>query len=432
MPIYDRDIAQEENAIAGLNDLTPIYKSPKQVPGSDTSDTAGKRWVKVNEGNIVGDDPSGGEVSLSDAPVVPQDKSKIISDESVKATTEKSIKTQLEGKTDSNLVNNASKILGDSTGLADVIAKLDAGIDKQESKRDSVKLMMFGLSMLSGEGMARSVQVANSVGGFNKQRIDELYDQRKTIQDRVSKEALDNTFGASGSGDSSVFGDTYVDPDGNKYFKYKDQAGYEGPDGEKVLKLPSGTVKQTSQSADLPSSVLKSINTLTTEADDADGQAEQFEFVKEDILANPAGSEGIFGTISESVKNTFGWQGGTSQWKVNYRRLKNETAIDQLPPGVASDRDIAIVMEGFPKENWDQNQLISWINGYQKLLKYNASYKRFRSQWIEENRGKTKGMRKAWEESETYKEWTKQNVQAPNPSSGKKLTTKSGISYTIE
>ena len=129
---------------------------------------------------------------LGQQTVDPEASSGVPSDNQVAATTSKAVKAQLEGKTDAQTVQSASQWMGDSTGLADAITKLDAGIEKQESRRDSMKLMMFGLSMLSGAGINSSIQAANAVGGFNKQRIDQLYSQRKEIQDRVTAKALND------------------------------------------------------------------------------------------------------------------------------------------------------------------------------------------------------------------------------------------------
>ena len=48
-------------------------------------------------------------------------------------------------------------------------------------RENAVKLMMFGAALLSGEGFAGAAQAANSVGNFNKERIDALYADRKKM-----------------------------------------------------------------------------------------------------------------------------------------------------------------------------------------------------------------------------------------------------------
>ena len=67
---------------------------------------------------------------------------------------------------------------------------LQTAIDKETNKRDGMKLMAFGLSMLAGEGINSSIDAANSVGSFNKEKLDDLWDQRNEIQERVNDKVL--------------------------------------------------------------------------------------------------------------------------------------------------------------------------------------------------------------------------------------------------
>ena len=340
--------------------------------------------------------------------VDPEAQSGTPSDTQVANTTAETVETQLAGKADKKIIKSASQWMGDSTGLADAIVKLDAGIEKQENRRDAMKLMIFGLGMLSGEGINASIQAANQVGSFNEKRINALYDQRKTIQDRVTKSALDQAIPGStaSAGSPDVFGDTYKGSDGRLYSKRKD-----GTYIDREGNPPSSDVTLTktgAEGADLPASVLKSIDTLHTEAEDLEINSDKLNRVINDIDSF-GGAEGIFGTVSEFTKNVFGWQGGTSEWKKRYQDFRNSSVIANLPPGVASDRDIAIAREGFPDQNWDKEQLKSWMRGYQKLTRYQATYKRAIADWKEKNRGRTAGFRKAWENSPEYLEWKEFN-----------------------
>ena len=166
------------------------------------------------EGQAISATPPGvvdGSASTGiDAPVEPE----VPIDEQIDNATKESVMNVVEGTVDKKVAKAASEIIGDSTGLADVIAKLDAGIEKQESRRDSMKLMMFGLSLLSGDGFSGAANAANAVGNFNSQRIDELYSQRKQIQDRVTKTALDSALPspvtATKSSASNVYEKPYV------------------------------------------------------------------------------------------------------------------------------------------------------------------------------------------------------------------------------
>ena len=425
------DTATEEVAVSGN---PAVDESATPAPAANNNEAATTIvWSDEGEAPTAATEqtPAYAEGAVDDQVVggdAPAATTEVASDERIDAATTEGATAELEQHTDKDTAEKAGKIIGESnsaaTALERLIVESEKNIRSLEDKRRNMKLLALGLSLLGGKSSAQAAQIANSIAGSSDERIAAMYAERGKLMDQARKAV----FGDTGKGDS-VFGDTYVDGEGNLYYKYKDRAGYEGPDGP-VQNLPAGSVKQGTQGADLPASVQKSVNTLIDDADANDTNAERFDYIIEDIDEH-GGAEGIFGQVGEFLKNTFGWQGGTSEWKTKYRDLKNSTAINNLPPGVASDRDIQIVMAGFPDEHWDKEQLKSWIKGYQKLLRYQASYKRFRADWMTEHRGRQAGMREAWVESETYKEWTQANVQTDEGGSGETQTTSTGVTYKV-
>jgi hypothetical protein len=101
--------------------------------------------------------------------------------------------------------------------------------------------------------------------------------------------------------------------------------------------------------------------------------------------ANRAGnySVGIFGTVDEwFTQNITGDPDDTEMIKQNYRDLKNKIVIQGLPPGVASDRDIAIAREGWPGPNVSPAYLAAFLRGVQKLEVLNYAYNMHKSMHI--------------------------------------------------
>ena len=99
--------------------------------------------------------------------------------------------------------------------------------------------------------------------------------------------------------------------------------------------------------------------------------AQRFEQAAPDMLAGR-----IAGGLGEWAKGMLGGEDELTQLKTEYKQLRNSSVIQQLPPGVASDRDIAIAMEGWPRDTADPMHIASFMRGMQKL----AAIDRARSQ----------------------------------------------------
>lgn len=93
--------------------------------------------------------------------------------------------------------------------------------------------------------------------------------------------------------------------------------------------------------------------------------------------------QGIYGTIDTWYKQTIsGKQGDLDKLKTEYNALKNEQVIKNLPPGVASDRDIAIAQEGWPPANANAEYLASFLRGVQKMQTIKFAEQMHRNNYI--------------------------------------------------
>ena len=300
-------------------------------------------------------------------PVVdPEAPSGVPSDTQVANTTEASVATQVEGKTDPTTSKAAAKWMGESNSYADATMNLSDKIDKAETKRDSIKMMMFGLSMLNGEGINRSIQAANSVGRYNEQQINDLYSQRKAIQNQLVKPAASS---------SDEFSQGWIGDDGNVYFSPS-----EVPQGV-TIKGKAGTVDV----GDLPARLQGQVNTAQERIDNAKRTLAGIEQIRH--YEPEGGWSGIFGFGAKSVQDIFGSQDKANTWRTKVSGLLNQIALADLPPGAASDKDVALVLKGVPSNFANKEQLESFMLGVEKLNDYLIEYNQAQVNYIYDNRG---------------------------------------------
>ena len=82
--------------------------------------------------------------------------------------------------------------------------------------------------------------------------------------------------------------------------------------------------------------------------------------------------------------------------KQDFRKEINQLVIDNLPPGVASDRDIQIARMGYPPEWADAAYLSSYIRGLQKIRVLETAFYRHKGMYLSANEN-PKGITGDWE-----------------------------------
>jgi hypothetical protein len=136
----------------------------------------------------------------------------------------------------------------------------------------------------------------------------------------------------------------------------------------------------------LPEQAKKDINTSAVAAGAAKQQAAQFN----SLATRLQESGGGFGALSrgtEWFKKATGNEDYVTQLRQEFTRLRNSAAVQSLPPGPATDRDIALVLEGFPAATADAGTMASFLRGMAKLQDITASTENARVDWLANNRG---------------------------------------------
>ena len=92
---------------------------------------------------------------------------------------------------------------------------------------------------------------------------------------------------------------------------------------------------------------------------------------------------GIMGTAEQWIaENITGNMDDVAALKKDVTRLFNTGVINSLPPGVASDRDIAIAKQGWPGPNVKPEYLESFLRGMQKLAVIESARQMHRSNYL--------------------------------------------------
>ena len=113
-------------------------------------------------------------------------------------------------------------------------------------------------------------------------------------------------------------------------------------------------------------------------ADQAAGRALELA----DNLDKEGGGYGAFSTAGEWLKRATGNQDAMSALRKEYTRLRNAQAIKELPPGVATDKDVALAMEGFPDPSADAGTISSFLRGVAKMNQVAAVSENAKSEWV--------------------------------------------------
>jgi hypothetical protein len=90
-------------------------------------------------------------------------------------------------------------------------------------------------------------------------------------------------------------------------------------------------------------------------------------------------------TVRESLRAIFGTRDAASEARTEFNRVVNEGLIAGLPPGVASDKDIALLQKGFPPEGASRQEMLNYLTAYKRTLDSAKTYNSFKSQYISNN-----------------------------------------------
>jgi hypothetical protein len=136
----------------------------------------------------------------------------------------------------------------------------------------------------------------------------------------------------------------------------------------------------TQKFGELPASAQTLVNEGALTAISSEQQVTQYQDLagRVDQLG---GSWGAGSSAHEWIKRSLGSEDAVSALKREYTRMASQGVIKLLPPGPASDKDIANAKEGIPNANASPEVVASYLRGMAKLSAYDAVLSGAKSEW---------------------------------------------------
>mgnify|MGYP003640820722 CR=1 FL=1 len=136
---------------------------------------------------------------------------------------------------------------------------------------------------------------------------------------------------------------------------------------------------------EIPADTRKLINESATLAAVSKQSANQMNDLAKRI--EDLGGYGAASRLGEFAKKTFGAEGYETSLRQEYTRLRNQAGIKSLPPGPATDKDIALALKGFPEDTSNAKSIASFLRGMAKLQEIDAASNNAKTDWLAQNNG---------------------------------------------
>jgi len=171
-----------------------------------------------------------------------------------------------------------------------------------------------------------------------------------------------------------------------RYQQLFDAGAYEAAEEEmkeiqKYKTLPNILIKQNKE-------IVDNVIDLTNKANKMEDIAERFDDLDE--------LSGVAGLAAKKWKEFSGTEDEISILRADWRKIRADNTLDNLPPGAASDKDVQIVLGAFLSENANGKTAAKFLRGIAKMNKIKAEQGRFRVNYVKETKGNA-GYLEAWE-----------------------------------
>lgn len=128
----------------------------------------------------------------------------------------------------------------------------------------------------------------------------------------------------------------------------------------------------------------QAVNTAVGESASAQALAGRMSDLAAKMQASGATS-GWPARFAEAAKGVYGGQNAVSGLRAEYNQLVNAQAVKNLPPGPASDKDIALAKQGFPPDSANTDYLASFLRGMAKMQQAVGASSDRKANWIASN-----------------------------------------------
>lgn len=151
------------------------------------------------------------------------------------------------------------------------------------------------------------------------------------------------------------------------------------------------------KAGELKPTMQKILDTAQNTAFESEKTANEFDLLVDDYRGQNF-EGGVTASIGEFLKDTLGTQDEVSALRRKFRGIRASQATKNLPPGPASDKDIALALSGFPPDNAPADVIASFLVGASKLARIDNAFQTFKAEYISENKNSS-GLIKSWREN---------------------------------
>jgi hypothetical protein len=135
---------------------------------------------------------------------------------------------------------------------------------------------------------------------------------------------------------------------------------------------PVPLTTQGAERGEVPATVERQFAEINKTSGSASVSLTQNRNLQQTLLSDPSKSTGIVSDLRTFALDVAGLRDAEEETKTTYLRNRNTEIINNLPPGVASDTDIRIFSQGFPKPNASSEEILRYLQVEEKMLAYGA------------------------------------------------------------
>lgn len=153
----------------------------------------------------------------------------------------------------------------------------------------------------------------------------------------------------------------------------------------------------------------KEVNRLNTEALKGEEQLWRFQSLAQrfEEFAATGAAAGVPARLEEFFRKTFGKENELSALRTEFNNTINNAVLQSLPPGVASDKDIAIAMGGWPAGTSNPEFIGAYLRVMRGYQAYKYAQTLYRARFMAQNRGDERNFLESWNKN---KGWFTQKV----------------------
>lgn len=180
---------------------------------------------------------------------------------------------------------------------------------------------------------------------------------------------------------------------GMQDFQYYQNLKKEDPQAAEEFGRERGFISK--EGTELSSHLQKRLSVATDDAIKAENDIGRFEALANEIEQADFGGGLIGSTWAEAAKEATGTQDTVSGLRRQFNAIRASQVVNNLPPGAASDADIALALSGFPSDKANKQQVTGFLRGLAKLQRVNAEFNNYKAEYISDN-GSERGMLQSW------------------------------------